>query len=397
LTILNLLSPLKTVGGVKDILPEEAKRKRKLEAALVELFEKWGYQEVQPPTIEYYNVLVENDNSSDELFKFIDREGRILALRPDFTTPIARLVATNFTDETLPLRLYYTGNVFRYESTQTGRQREFSQAGVELIGAKGVGADAEIIALAIESLLACSLEDFKIGIGQVMVTKSLIEEFSQDPADIRLIKQLVITKDFVGLEKLLKSPKWDGKPRQELLGLATLYGSKEVLDQARQLSKNPEALKAIDELALVYDILESYGLSKYIFFDFSILRNFDYYTGIVFEGFTPKLGYPVCGGGRYDNLLSRFGLNKPAVGFALGQERVMLAQKSADYDPGIDYLVRGDNIKLLLMKAKELRNKGYRVIVDWTGSSAEQVKTCTGLNKVRNILVVDGGEKEDAR
>ena len=286
-----------------------------MEASLVELFRKWGYQEVQPPTIEYYDVVAENDNSIDELFKFIDREGRILALRPDFTTPIARLVAANFKGETLPLRLFYTGNVFRFESTQTGRQREFSQAGVELIGAKGVGADAEVIALAIEAMLACSLKDFKIGIGQVMVTKGLLEEFSQEPADIQTIKQAIITKDFVGLENILLNQKWDGKPRKELLGLATLHGSIEVLSKARKLSNNDGFLQAIEELEQVYDILESYGLSKYIFFDFSILRDFEYYTGIVFEGYTPDLGYPVCGGGRYDNLLSRFGLEKPAVGF----------------------------------------------------------------------------------
>lgn len=395
---MNTLSPrLKTVSGVKDVLPEEALKKRKLEAALVELFGQWGYQEVQPPTIEYYNVVVENDNSVDELFKFIDREGRILALRPDFTTPIARLVATNFPTETLPLRLFYTGNVFRYESTQAGRQREFSQAGVELIGAKGVGADAEVIALAIESLLACSLKDFKIGIGQVMVTKGLIEEFSQDPEDILTIKQAIITKDFVGLENLLRNPKWEGKPWEELLGLATLHGSKEVLDKARQFSKNDESLKVIDELEQVYDILESYGLSKYIFFDFSILRDFDYYTGIVFEGYAAGLGYPVCGGGRYDNLLSRFGLKKPAVGFALGQERVMLAQKSTVSAPPIDYLVTGACAKQLLIKAKELRRHGYSVIVDFTGSSGDQVKEYAKLRNVREILAVQGGNDENAR
>ena len=126
------------------------------------------------------------------------------------------------------LYAFYTGNVFRFESTQTGRQREFSQAGVELIGAKGVGADAEVIALAIEAMLACSLKDFKIGIGQVMVTKGLLEEFSQEPADIQTIKQAIITKDFVGLENILLNQKWDGKPRKELLGLATLHGSIEV-------------------------------------------------------------------------------------------------------------------------------------------------------------------------
>ncbi|HHU31197.1 MAG: ATP phosphoribosyltransferase regulatory subunit [Zhaonellaceae bacterium] len=378
---------LQTVNGVKDILPKEAFEKRKLEASLVELFRKWGYQEVQPPTIEYYDVVAENDNSIDELFKFIDREGRILALRPDFTTPIARLVAANFKGETLPLRLFYTGNVFRFESTQTGRQREFSQAGVELIGAKGVGADAEVIALAIEAMLACSLKDFKIGIGQVMVTKGLLEEFSQEPADIQTIKQAIITKDFVGLENILLNQKWDGKPRKELLGLATLHGSIEVLSKARKLSNNDGFLQAIEELEQVYDILESYGLSKYIFFDFSILRDFEYYTGIVFEGYTPDLGYPVCGGGRYDNLLSRFGLEKPAVGFALGQERVMLAQKSFSCPPKIDYLVTGGDTKTLLKKAKELRAQGYSAIVDFDGSSAVQVK-----DNINEVLFVQGGK-----
>jgi ATP phosphoribosyltransferase regulatory subunit len=389
---LNIISNrLKTVGGVKDILPEEAFKKRKLEASLVDLFSKWGYQEVLPPTIEYYNVVAENDGSEDELFKFIDREGRILALRSDFTTPIARLVATNFSKETLPLRLFYTGNVFRYENTQTGRQREFSQAGVELIGSKGVAADAEIIALAIESMLACSLSNFKIGIGQVMVTKGLIEEFSQEPADIHTIKRAILTKDFVGLENILSDEQWEGKPRNELLGLATLHGSKEVLNQARKLSRNDSSLRAIDELEQVYGILESYGLSKYIFFDFSILRNFEYYTGIVFEGYAAELGYPVCGGGRYDNLLSRFGMEKPAVGFALGQERVMLAQKAVEQIPAVDYLVTGKDIKNLLLKAKELREEGFSVVIDFPGS--DLAKGYGNLNNIREVIVVQGGDE----
>lgn len=385
------LSPLLQIPtGVKDVLPGEAWNKRSLEAALVNLFQQWSYLEVATPTFEFYEVVREEDSPEDQLFKFIDREGRILALRPDMTTPIARLVTTHLRNGSLPLRLFYTGSVFRYESIQTGRQREFSQAGVELIGARGVGADSEVIALAIEALLACSLEQFRIGIGQVAVTKGLIEQTGQDPAALKKIKQAIINKDFVGLETILGQQGCSEEQKVKLMEIATLHGSREVLEKARQLSSEPEIVNALDALQEVYEILDNYGLSKYIFFDFSILRDFDYYTGIVFEGYAPGLGYPVCGGGRYDNLLGKFGYDCPAIGFALGLERIMLAQNASPGLPPVDYLLTGHDYAALLKKAKELRGQGFIVEIDLTGEGLLNSNHVRG-RKIKHVLEVDGG------
>lgn len=388
-------SPLLQIpAGVKDVLPQEAWAKRCLETALVNLFERWGYQEVATPTFEFYEVVREEENAKDQLFKFIDREGRILALRPDMTTPIARMVTTHWQNGLMPFRLYYTGSVFRYESVQTGKQREFSQAGVELIGAQGVGADAEVVALAIEALRACSLENFRLGIGQAAIAKGLIEQITQDPLVAKRLKQAIIRKDFVALETILEGEGCSEQQKKQLQELATLHGSKEVLDKARKLSTDPQVLNQLDSLEEVYEILEDYGLAHYIFFDFSILRDFDYYTGIVFEGYTPGLGYPVCGGGRYDGLLAKFGFDAPAIGFALGLERVLLAQNQPLVRPPVDYLLVGGDFGTMLKEAQKLREKGYRVEVDLLNQDPEQAKSYAAAKGIKQVVVV-GREKGD--
>lgn len=386
------LSPrLQIPAGVKDVLPQEAWAKRKLEGALVELFEKWGYQEVASPTFEFYEVVREEDNPEDQLFKFIDREGRILALRPDMTTPIARMVTTHLQGGVLPWRLYYTGSVFRYESVQAGKLREFSQAGVELIGASGAGADGEVIALAIEALQACSLKNFRLGIGQVAIAKSLIEQITQDPVVAKGIKQAIIKKDLVALETILQREGGSLEQKNKLQELATLHGSREVLAKARKLSSQGEVLQQLDALEEVYEILESYGLADYIFFDFSILRDFDYYTGIVFEGYAPGLGYPVCGGGRYDGLLAKFGLEMPAVGFALGLERVMLAQSKPFTRPAADYLLVGEDYGAMLKEAKKLREEGYRVEIDLLKQDLEEARQYAQTKGIKQVIAVGRG------
>ncbi|MDS1028996.1 ATP phosphoribosyltransferase regulatory subunit [Bacillota bacterium LX-D] len=382
---------LKIPTGVKDTLPKEAWQKRLLENNLADLFHQWGYQEVATPTFEFYELLKEAGNPVEQLFNFIDREGHILALRPDLTTPIARLVATYLRNSLLPLRLFYTGSTYRYESIQTGRLREFSQAGVELIGSQGVGADAEVIALAIEALLACKLQ-FKIGIGQVLVTKGLIAQVVQDPSIFNQVKQAIIAKDFVELENILDQHGCSREESFKLLELASLHGGKEVLTKALTLSEDLDVIGALKSLEEVYQILEKIGLASYVFFDFSILRDFEYYTGIVFEGYASGLGYPVCGGGRYDGLLSKFGLNYPATGFALGLERVMLTQSSGIDSPQIDFLLTGSDYGTLLHKAKELRSQGYSVEVDLQQLDQVQLEKYAREKEIKQILELNGEE-----
>lgn len=370
-------------AGMKDLLPGEAKLKRSLENILVEKFENWGYQEVVTPVLEYYNSSLVEETSGDHFFKLIDRQGQILAMRTDMTTPIARLVASRLSSSQLPLRLFYAANVFRYENPQVGRQREFYQAGVEFVGDQSPAADAEVIALAVECLKQSGLEGFQISIGQVDFIRGIIESLTVESEVKEKIIRSITVKDFVELEILLETYKIDNKIKSLILSLPSLRGDISVIDKAAALVENNTTRAALDNLREVFRLLKVYGVEKEVFVDFGIMRDFDYYTGIVFEGYSPGVGVPICGGGRYDNLLGRYGFSSPATGFAIGLERLMLAlevQKKSDKSCTIDYLVVSSDQAKAIEKAQELRKQGYSVQI----SNSKKADA----NFARNILEV---------
>lgn len=375
--------------GVKDWLPAEAAALRKLEEELVTLFKGWGYREVLTPTFEFVETFTAGSPVGEEssLFKFIDRDGRVLALRPEMTAPIARLVATSLKREDAPLRLCYRAGVFRYEEVRAGRMREFHQAGVELIGAEGVAADAEIIALAVETLLKAGFKEFRLGLGQVAVTKGVLQDLALPREGVLRLKTALAGKDYVTLERLLDVYNLEGRQRRNLELLATLHGGKEALEEAGDNFDQPGAAAALEDLAQVWDALAACGLEKWLFIDLGILRDFDYYTGIVFEGYVPGLGMPVCGGGRYNELLGRFGLSCPATGFAVGLERVLTARGNREEESfaGKGYLVAGRNLGAVLRRAQELRREGMTVVIDGQSKDRQQATAraaARGLNLI---------------
>lgn len=313
--------------GTRDFLPREAKRKRVIEDLLGSLFALWGYDEVVTPTFEYLETLTVgiNQDQANNMFKFLDKNNRILALRPDMTTPIARVAATRLKEYTLPQRIFYLTNVFRYEQAQAGRQCEFYQAGVELMGAAGPAADAEIVALAIASLREAGLTTFQISLGQVDFINGIMEESELAPEQRQRLKNCLVRRDLVGLEETLVGSGLSESVCQFVKGIPLLHGREEVLEQALGMVQNDTSRKALNNLAEIYQLLKSYGVGDMVYFDLGIIRDFDYYTGMVFEGYTPGLGFPLCGGGRYDNMVGSFGKGCPATGFAVGIERVMLA------------------------------------------------------------------------
>ena len=313
--------------GTKDILPQDAARKRRVENELARLFLAWGYQEVVTPTFEYHETLKAGapEESDDSSFRFFDRNGRMLALRPYMTTPIARVAVMRMKDDPLPFRLFYLANVFRQEESQAGRQCEFYQAGVELLGAGGIAADAEVVALAVEALLAAGLADFQICLGQVDFIGGIMTEAGLDAQTGQAVKRLLLERNLVGLAELLDECRIDDDIKQLLQQLPMLHGKLELLQQVRERVKNPISQAAIDNLADIYGLLQSYGIDRYVTFDLGIIRDFEYYTGMVFEAYTSGLGYPICGGGRYDRMAGSFGREQPATGFALGIERVLMA------------------------------------------------------------------------
>ncbi len=312
--------------GVRDILPVETAEVRSIEENLRETFKKWGYEEIITPTFEYLDALLveAGEMVRRETIKFFDTDGKLLALRPEMTTPIARVVAQRFRKKIPPFRLYYLTNVFREEPPQRGQQREFFQAGAELIGGSGSVADAEVIALMVEGLRNLGLKKFKAGISQIEIIRGLIESANFPIETQEEIKKALSQKDLVGLSKLVKeSPISESKfPLMEVL---SLRGGQEILQKASVYLKNEESRRAIDNLAGVYQLLKSYELTDFINFDLGVVRNFDYYTGIIFEVCAEGLGFPIGGGGRYDHLLSEFGWDMPAAGFAIGIERTHIA------------------------------------------------------------------------
>lgn len=382
-------------AGVKDLLPEEAWRKREAENLLAALFHRWGYREVVTPTFEYYEALVTGRGAEQEeqIYKFLDRQGHILTLRPDMTTPIARLVATRMKEEPLPLRLFYIANVFSYEDPQAGRQREFYQAGVEFIGSAEDAADAEVIALAVEAMQKSGLRNFKVTVGQVDVFNGLVEELKLKEAEIKRIKSTVANKNFVGLEELLDEFRVAPADRDRFLRVMTLHGGAEVLATAAGLMNNRKSRDALQNLGRVKELLDQYNVADHVSYDLGLLRGLDYYTGIVFEGYTTALGFPVCGGGRYDRLLGQFACPAPATGFALGLERLLMAleRNGEEALPVYDYLIGyapGRSAEAL-QKAGELRQAGFSVEVNPMGEGRSAADEYARKRRIGSVLFID--------
>lgn len=313
--------------GMRDFLPHQANRKRMVEGSLAALFASWGYGEVITPTIEYLETfsLGCGCDMEQHMFKFFDKSNRTLALRSDMTTPIARVAATRLQESAPPLRLFYLTNVFRYEDAQAGRHCEFYQAGIELLGSQAATADAEVIALAIEAMRETGLQSFQISLGQVEFINGLMDECELTLAQRHQVKTAMVTRDLVGLDEILKVSGLGTAHQKALKQIPLLHGRGKMLEEAYQLVTNDVSRQALDNMSEIYSLLHSYGVEQYVNFDLGIIRDFEYYTGMVFEGYTPGLGFPLCGGGRYDNMVSSFGVDCPATGFALGIERVLLA------------------------------------------------------------------------
>lgn len=371
--------------GTRDFLPREAGRKRVVEAGLAQLFSNWGYDEVVTPTFEYLEtLLVGSANDAEQhMFKFLDKNNRILALRPDMTTPIARIAATRMREAGVPLRLFYLTNVFRYELAQAGRQCEFYQAGIELLGAPGPAADAEIIALAVAAMQEAGLTQFQVSLGQVDFINGIMAESELSASQQQLVKAAIIRRDLVGLGEILRTSGLSAAMQGFLQSIPVLHGRQEVFEQAYKMAPNAVSREALDNLADIYRLLTSYGVEQHVNFDLGLIRDFDYYTGMVFEGYTPGLGFPVCGGGRYDKMLASFGSDSPATGFALGIERVLLAleRQGLSTPPAAKdcYVAWQENsLPEAIAAANELRAEGWRVELALEPQSREDaaISTC---------------------
>lgn len=360
-----------TPEGVQDILQDECFAKRNMEGRIRELFRSCGYFEVETPTVEFYDAFAsEKDEIPQEtMFKFFDQQGRILVLRPDITVPIARIAATKYKDTEGPLRFFYVGNAFKYNELGGGKQKEYTQAGVEILGTNTPEADAEVIATAIQAVMATGIESFQLDIGQVEFFKGLMEETGLSEQHTEQMRILIDHKDFLGIEELVKGYSIREELKELILSLPGLFGSTDVIEKVEKITTNERSLKALDSLRKVLEILEDYGLSRYVSVDLGMVQSLNYYSGIIFRGFTYGVGFPIVSGGRYDSLVGKFGRKCPATGFSIGINMVMMAlerQKIKTDKPAVDSLVcyEKEGRRTALQICGELRRQGMAVEID---------------------------------
>ncbi|MFZ4450959.1 ATP phosphoribosyltransferase regulatory subunit [Salibacterium aidingense] len=351
--------------GMRDTLPAYYQIKRSVQDGMEEEIGKWGYLPMETPALEYYDTV---GNASaileQQLFKLLDQQGHTLVLRPDMTAPIARVAASSLKDQSFPLRLSYHTNVFRSQQREGGRPAEFEQMGIELVGDGTASADGEVIALMVASLQEAGLQDFQVAVGHIGYVNALLLDVlgSQERADT--LRRFLYEKNYVGFKQHVKSLSLSSIDEKRLLGLLQLRGGPEKFNEAETLVDNGEAAKALENLRQLWDVLECYGVEKYIKLDFNLVMHMSYYTGIVFEGYGSRLGFPLSSGGRYDELLEKFERPAQATGFGIRLDLLVEALGHAEEKPGQTcILFSKERRKEAVEEAKNQRNQGKRVVL----------------------------------
>jgi ATP phosphoribosyltransferase regulatory subunit len=320
--------------GTRDILPDEMRELRALSTTLLGTFDRFGYGEVWTPTLEYEDVLVKGDErAAGASYRLFDEHGQVLALRSDMTIPIARLVATRFDDEHGPIRLCYLSHAYRAVTPQRGQQREFLQAGLELIGAESPAGTVEVLEVLCAALDAAGLPRARVGLGDAGLYRGLLEGMGAEGNGAGAVLMALERRDFVELEARVGDLRVSGKRQQTLVTLPQLRGGPEVLDRAVELGGD-DVRQATQRLRDVADGVSERGFADRVIFDLGLVRDLGYYTGAIFEVYDPALGHVIGAGGRYDDLIGRFGDPRPACGFALFVERLHVAQAEEERRTG---------------------------------------------------------------
>ncbi|MBR5357257.1 MAG: ATP phosphoribosyltransferase regulatory subunit [Lachnospiraceae bacterium] len=357
-----------TPEGVRDIYGEEERNKLKVEELIRKTIYLHGYEDIETPTFEYFDVFSKEIGTtpSRELYKFFDREGDTLVLRPDFTPSVARCVAKYYGEEKAPIKLTYCGNTFVNNSGLKGKLKESTQIGVELMNDASAMADAESINLVIESLKSAGLTDFQISLGHMEYFKGLCSNAGIGEDNELLLREYVSHKNFIPATELLDSLNCDGKSKELLLLSGESIGDYSVIEDALNKVNNDRSKAALERLSKVYEILKVFGNEKYISFDLGMLSKYNYYTGVIFKAYTYGSGDAVAKGGRYDSLVSSFGSSKPAVGFVILIDDLLMALEhnkclpASDNGPVILHYNDRD-YKDKIKEAEKLRKEGKAV------------------------------------
>jgi len=389
---------LHTPDGVRDIYGVECTRKAAIQNRILEIFHLYGYQDIETPTFEFFDIFNESRGSvkAKEMFKFFDRDNHTLVLRPDETPAIARCVTKYFTEEDMPLRLCYLERTFINNTSYQGRLKEAAQTGVELIGDDSSDADAEILAMVIRALKAAGLTEFQVELGEVDFFRGLLEEAGMDEEMEEKLRELIENKNYFGVEELVMEQPIPQELKDAFLKLPELFGSLEAIQAAREFTKNPRALRAIDRLEGVNRILEYYDLSEYVSYDLGMLSQYQYYTGIIFKAYTYGTGDYIVNGGRYDKLLVQFGKDAPAVGFGISVDDLMLALSRQKIDTPVRVvntmiLFEPESREQAIQLAKHFRDTSMPVQLQLkkADKTLEAYKAYAGRTTITNLLYLD--------
>lgn len=361
---------LHTPEGVRDIYGKEYAEKLHVEKQLKECIHLYGYEDIQTPTFEFFDVFSKEIGTtpSKELYKFFDKEGNTLVLRPDFTPSIARCAAKYFSEEKHPLRFSYIGNTFTNTSNLQGKLKEVTQLGAELIGDPGVEADAEMICMVIKALLRAGLSRFQVAIGDVEYFKGLCEEAGLDEDTELELRSFISGKNYFGAQELLTERNVAEPYQSRLLKVADMFGDMGSLSGAEAMVGNTRSLAAIHRLEKLYSLLQLYGVESYVSFDLGMLSKYRYYTGVIFKAYTYGVGEAVVKGGRYDRLLQQFGKDAPAVGFVIVVDSIMEALSRQNVQLPVPDEIRKiyyseGNYAEKLAEARKLRGEGIAAVL----------------------------------
>ena len=351
---------LHTPEGVRDIYNEECEKKLELQDRLHKALKRHGYHSIQTPTFEFFDIFGKEVGTipSNELYKFFDREGNTLVLRPDITPSIARSAAKYFMDEDMPIRLSYMGNTFINNHSYQGRLKESTQLGAELIGDDTVDGDAEMIAMAIDALKSSGLKNFQISVGHVEFFRGLMEAAGLSEEQEEVIRELIANKNFFGVEEEISDCSMN-QNLKELFGmLGTIYDNAASFEEAKTYAADyPKVYKAIRRLEDLDAVLKVYDVDKYVTYEFGMLSSYHYYTGVIFSGYTYGSGEPIVKGGRYDKLLTYFGKDAASIGFAIVVDQLMAAISRQK----IEITVKHDN-QLIVYKPEYRREAVKKAI-----------------------------------
>ena len=361
---------LHTPEGVRDCYGKENTAKQKTIERIARQIHLYGYEDLQTPSFEYFDVFSNEigTTSSRELYKFFDKEGNTLVLRPDFTPSVARCAAKYFMDEKQPLRFCYQGSAFSNTSNLQGKLKETTQMGAELMNDASAQADGEMIAMLIESLLEAGLTEFQISVGNVEYFKGLCEYLGMDSELEMTLRDEISGKNYFAAEDLLKNEGFKKADRDLFLRIRDFMETAEDLVKAAQSAPNGRAGAAVKRLIDVWNVVDAYGLSKYVSFDLSLLSKYHYYTGIIFKGYTYGTGEPIASGGRYDQLLRYFGKEAPAIGWMISIDPLMEAMRRQHLidvqEPDIQKIYYNDtNYRDALKTARMSRLAGFRTVL----------------------------------